>query len=204
MFKFIFRVFATLGLFSYANAETAQTKIIELAGALSHGNPAVLEGIRLFNDDRNKYFKRHESELLERGIEASEDISTEIVLVDLLGRSHNLVYADYKEDAQYVLGELNTSVGGKLGGNSSYEKLVAHIKSSGKQGAISNYFEGSGVSYMNDCLAASGYKLMMIDEGSDAYPVMLLSEEDFDRVKKIVAGSGVSVKSLGAKGFVIQ
>lgn len=200
MIKFIGKFLAAIGVISFT-AEVNASDYLDLGAMLSNGNPKVMEDLTLFQTDRKKYFKLHEEELLQRGIESPDEISPAITLIDSLKSIKKVVYADYKEDAGDVLKRLESLANGKLKQSGSYANLVAHMQEKTTANAISNYLENSDAQYLFSCVTEAKYKLVMIDEESDAYPLLLVPLEQFEQVKLLTAKAGVKVKGLEKNGL---
>lgn len=181
--------------------EASKDEYLELAAMLSNANHMVAKDVALFKSNKKEYFKVHEKELLQRGIESPEEISPFIALIDSLKAFKYIVYADYKEDALQVLEKLNSLTQGKLTATSSCEKLVLHIKEKGSYRAISNYLEGSESSYLFQCITDANYKLVMIDEDSDAFPLTLVPLGNFETIKKLALKSAIKIKGLEMEGL---
>jgi hypothetical protein len=201
MLQHMRKFLTAIGVISIASAEAGKNESLELATILSGANPIVLKDITLFNNNKDEYFKIHERELLQRGIEAPEEISPAVALIDSLNSINYMVYADHKEEAMLVLEELNSLTHGKLKASGSYTKLVQHIKEKGDYGTISNYLETSESSYLFQCVTEAHYKLVMIDEDSDAFPLILVPLENFESIKKLASQSGITLKGLEMEGL---
>lgn len=201
MLHYFCKLLIVIGIMGVPNAEAGKAEYLELAAMLSNANHMVAKDVALFKSNRKEYFKIHEKELLQRAIESPEEISPSIALIDSLKSIKYMLYADYKEDALQVLEKLNALTHGKLTATSSCEKLVLHIKEKGRDVAISNCLEGSESSYLFQCITDANYKLVMIDEDSDAFPLTLVPLENFEAIKKLALKSAIKIKGLEAEGL---
>lgn len=201
MRQVINKILAALGLITGEAASAHQADYIQLASILSNGNQQVLESVALFSNNKNAYFKTHEDELLQRGIESPDELPSTIALVDSLNVANKIVYADYKEHAGDVLEQLNSLANGKLALSNAYATLASHIAEKGKHATIANYLDASDAAYLFQCVTEAGYKLVMIDEDSDAYPLALVQLGQFEVVKKLATTAGVKIKGLKKEGL---
>ena len=204
MIKYIYKILAANGLVGPANAVLDNDKsFLDLASTLSNENGVVIESIMIFKNNKSEYFKIHEEELLQRGIESAEELPPTIVLVDSLMSAKHLVYADYKSHADEVLMQLNTLVDDKLIHSKFYEKLRLHIEEKGDYSTISNYLEGKDTSYLFNCVTDVNYTLVMIDEDSDAYPLTLIPIDESVAVKSLALKAGIKLRRLEKEGLKI-
>ncbi len=168
---------------------------LELVDILSQGNQQARSEVQLFFDKNDDYFNQYEDDLLNRGIESSEDIPPVIVLVDALIRHDKVVYQDHAAEPGWALASLNKLSNAVLDKSEGYWELMEHYKST-KYG-LGTFLdkEGYGPSIFQ-CVKSQGYRLLSIDEGSDSYALILVEEKDLPELIRLSQKAGVKISYL--------
>ena len=182
----------TLSSYSHASPEAS---LVQLGALLSDNNPSVERRLSIYLNDRSGYFRAHENNLWERGIENPRGITTEIALIDSLIESGSLVYADFAMEADQVMIMLDKAYGNTLSEQACFRNLIRAYSELGPMNVIANflYNEDIGPMPMN-CITSSGYMLASIDEGSDAYAFVLVERSDNDLFSRLASDANVKVK----------
>ena len=168
-------VFGCTNMRNSQNLSEAEVSLLKFAERVSESDSSVLSVLEMFLIDKNRYFKKFEDDLYQRGIEDPADISKEIVLIDALEYSGKLAYVDHATEADWVMEEIDRLSNGNISKNSCFKTLVEAYKRAGKYNAIGNFVADATIAPMPfDCISSQGYKLLAIDEGSDSYAFILL------------------------------
>ncbi|MAM87818.1 MAG: hypothetical protein CME36_10985 [unclassified Hahellaceae] len=174
------------------NRDTNQESqpLLTLTQELSGGSEQALGELQLFLSNRQEYFNRFEDELYQRGIESSEEVSPEVALVDALVRTKMLVYQDHSSDPADTLVWLNELSEGSLGQSVCYKELEKHYSET--EYGLSAFLEAPGYGpSLFDCISGIGYKLLAINEDSDAYALILVAEEKVPNVTKLARDADI-------------
>ncbi len=193
--------FAAIALFSVAGysayKDNDATPLLKehyllLTDLLTEGNQKANAAVKMFFDDRSGYFKKHEDELYERGIESPVDIPEVIVLVDTLIKHEKLVYQDHKTRPDLTLGLLNKLSAVNFENSECYKDLMAHFKNTkyGIGAFLDLNLNGPSIF---ECFKSQGYHLLSIDEDSDSYALILVKDNDFEKLKKLSYAAGVKL-----------
>lgn len=143
--------------------------LLSLLSDDSETQEAVVRGI----GDLDAYFSEYEDDLFERGIEEVDDLEDVIVLVDTLMRSGELAYFDWKSGGEDIASGLAE---------------VPRLRTAGIDLAEISEVEGLSDAVMaavNQLLAPAGLTAVMIDEGSDAVPIVVVSAGDVPTIQKL-------------------
>jgi hypothetical protein len=168
--------------------------LLSFADLASKNNLEVNLIITTFLDDKNVYFRKFENDLYQRGIESPEEVTKEIVLIEALLSSGVLVYVDYKAEADLVLSAINELSSGEISKNQCFDTLISAYKDSGEYNAIGNFLYDSKIAPMPfDCIKTQGFSLLNIDEGSDSYSFILLSNEIVDEAIKYAEVANINL-----------
>lgn len=159
---------------------------------LTEGNQHASADVKMFFDNRNGYFKKHEDELFERGIESSANIPEVVVLIDTLIKYEKLVYQDYKTRPDLTLNLLNKISAVNFANSECYKELMEHFKNT-KYGIGSFLDLNENGPSIFECFKSHSYHLLSIDEDSDSYALILVRHNDFEKLKKLSSSAGVKL-----------
>lgn len=170
-----------------------QTHWSTLIGLMTE-EPSVASRVRHALSDPEGYFADHEADLAARGIDSPDEVRTTIVLVDALASVGELAYLDWKSPVDDVVGLVMklpriTSAGIDLGG------LVAADEEADVE---------TVVGHANSLLSEADVAIVVVDEGSDAYPLIAVSTDAVERLTESAAGVGVDVRAPLADRAVVD
>ncbi|MFV0430102.1 MAG: hypothetical protein ACK5KO_11855 [Arachnia sp.] len=139
-------------------------------------------GVTLAAADPEEFFGRHEATLRQRGIGAADAVNPWLVLIDGVDDAGALAYLDGKdggEELAWALGELPRVVAAGI-------PLSAVAKAAG---------DIEHVAIVADrILGLHGLRLVLVDEGSDAYPFVVVAAAQADEVVGLAAALGHTVR----------
>lgn len=161
-----------------------------LSKFLSNGNQLVLDDVLLFQEDRDKYFEKYEDEFYECGIDGPDEISLAGTFANALIKSKTAICVDNRSDPHDVLEQLDELSGGQITKAIGYSSLEKEFKNS-KYG-IGAYFDSIESSpTIFECINSIGLKLLSVDNGSDAYILVLIKTENLEECSALAKQSGI-------------
>jgi len=162
------------------DSSSQSSPMVLLASFLSNKNEGVVANVNLYLDSAPDYFKKHEDNLSQRGIESAEQVSPAVVLIDALLSHDKVVYQDHKAEPSEVLEMLNTLSEGQLKHAKGYAEVFEHYKNT-KFGIGAFLDTTSSAPSIFDCIQSTGLKLLSIDEDSDSYALILIDSSELER-----------------------
>ncbi len=166
--------------------------LIDLARGFSGGDESVLNEVSLFVSNREKYFKKYEGDLFQRGIEEPALITSPIALIDALSKAKHLVYRDGSSEPDWVLGELDELSNNAISKSSCYSQLKEYYNNT-KYG-IGTFLASNGEwPSLFECIKSVGFNLIAINEGSDSYALVLVQNKDLPVAIETAKKAGVSL-----------
>ncbi len=166
--------------------------MILLASFLSNKNEGVVADVNLYLNSVKDYFKKHEDNLSQRGIENAEQVTPAVVLIDALLSHDKVVYQDHKAEPSDVLEMLNTLSEGKLEHAKGYAELFEHYKNT-NYGIAELLGAQSLAPSIFDCIQSTGLKLLSIDEDSDSYALVLIDSSELERFISVANEAGIRI-----------
>ncbi|MGP5019380.1 DUF6630 family protein [Vreelandella alkaliphila] len=205
MFRKIFTsLLVLLGLSSCKTSTPVKAQEVDLvdlsslAVGIAGDEPALIERLSLFVNDRRGYFQKYEDDLHERGIESGEDVSIEIALIDGLIEVEKIAYVDHAYEADQSLILLDRLSNSKLSQNECFSQLQDAYKKKGEYNAIGNFMHDEKIGPMPyACIEANGFYLASIDESSDSYPLILVKKDGRVDIEAKAKSLGVNIKFFG-------
>jgi len=165
-----------------------ESAIAELGSLLAGGDAEVRAELELFDRDIGAYAERYGDELWRnRGIEAdSLGGSAEgrsVAVVEALERVGAMVYVDWKTEAVLVLEQLNQRSGSRLERVDGYRELAQRYEADVIGIATVIDEDALERQALVTLIRQAGFELEALDEGSDAYPLVLIPSDDLDEVR---------------------
>ncbi|MBT2773614.1 hypothetical protein J7J47_15410 [Halomonas sp. ISL-60] len=133
---------------------------------------ALVVEVNLALSDPESYFGKYSDDLMERGIEDPSEVTPWIALVDGLTRSASLVELDWKFDAAELVWNLE-----------QLNVCKAHAIDFSKISESDEYSEDL-LKLVASVLDSYSLSLIILDIGSDSYPLMVIPRDDVDQVKR--------------------
>lgn len=133
---------------------------------------------------QSAYFRDHEDTLLERGIDEPGHVTGTIALVDALDEAGELAYLDWKTHASDVAGLLANLP--RVRASEVSLEPVADLEVSLEP----------AVAAANRLLEPAGIAVVVLDEDSDAYPLVAVPRELLPRIQDFAARAGATVRVL--------
>ena len=170
----------------------ADQALIDLAKGFSGSDEAVVNEVSLFLSNQSKYFKQHEDDLFERGIEEPSQVTPPIALIDALSKAKHLVYQDGSSEPEWVLKQLNELSGNALSQASCYNQLKDYYSNT-KYG-IGTFLGNDGEwPSLFECIKSVGFNLLAINEDSDSYAIVLVQSKDLAVALETAQKAGISL-----------
>lgn len=154
------------------NADPANLRDWRRLSALLDDAPEVAAVVELAASDPEAYFARYEDDLFERGIETPDDADPWIGLIDALDQEGALAYLDWKDSGEELVDAMTglprvIAAGADIDTTADVDGDLA-----------------AAVVHLDGLLAPHGLRVLMLDEGSDAYPLVVVPS---DAVEEIIA-----------------
>lgn len=158
--------------------------LIKLGSLLSRNDSGVRQELELFVNDKAAYFEQFADDLDERGITQDSQVEPVIALIDALMRAEKVGYHDWKAEPLDVLDDLNDLSDNMLEQSASYPDLLKTFEETnyGICEFLDEVTEQQNTASLFTCATEQGLKLLGIDEGSDAYALILVAETDFPEI----------------------
>lgn len=151
---------------------------------------SALAAVRQFTADPDAYFADHEDDLIQRGIEDSEDVTGAVVVIDALGKVDEVAYMGWKSPVDEVVGLLERIPRVKDTGI-NLEVLV-------EPGYPQEADVETVVGWINALLADSDVTVAILDEDSDAYPLIAVPTDRAASIAETADSLGAEVRILRA------
>lgn len=153
----------------------------ELARLLSD-DPEVASATTRAVEDPAGYLAEHEESLGQRGIEDAEEVTGAIALVDALAEAGDLAYLDWKASPEEVAGQLGA---------------LERIRDAGVDldpvGGLDVEVEvAAGAA--NHLLSEEGLYVLILDEDSDAYPLVVVPAARVSDILTAAAAAGAEIR----------
>ncbi|OYO01100.1 hypothetical protein B0O41_2975 [Propionibacteriaceae bacterium ES.041] len=150
--------------------------------ALITDNAEARAAVQQSADDPQGYFDAREEDLADRGIEDVEELTGVIPVVDALERAGELAYLDWKEPADEVVGKLARLP--RVAGSGVDIPVLAD--SDGEVEQVT--------AQVNELLRPSGVVVAVLDEDSDAFPLVAVAADRADQVVELGQQLGSDVR----------
>ena len=155
--------------------------LLHMAKGFSDNDQSVIDEVELFLKNKNNYFNSYENDLVQRGIEDPSEITKPIVLIDALVKSNKLVYQDGSSNPSDTILLLDKLSGNEISKNECYKQLESYY--SNAEFGIGTYLGQKGDwPSIFECAQTAGFKLLAIDEDSDALALVLVKLNDISVV----------------------
>lgn len=146
-------------------------------------DPRVAPFVRRAVEDPEGYLADHEEALAERGIEEADEVSPLIALIDALLETGELAYLDWKAETAEVTAHIAAlprvrATGIDLGAVVDAELLEDAVRA------------------VNGLLAPASLEIVMLDEDSDAYPLVAVPADATEAVTEAAQAVDVEVQSF--------
>lgn len=191
----IFIFFILISCIAYAANRNSQAihPLVSLASHLSQKNSHVIDEVKLFVRDKNEYFVKHKQTLLNnRFIDSEDELTAEVVLVDALIEQESLVYVDWKQDPDDVLGQLVKLSKGRLKKSNTFEELANHYANT--EYGIAEFFDEKGDwPSIFVCARDVGLNLMAVNEGSDQYALFFIEDSEKEKITQAFKDADVTL-----------
>lgn len=149
-----------------------EKKTWESLAVIVSDDDSVRAAARQFTADPEGYFTEHEDDLFQRGIEEPDDVTGPVVIIDALGTVDEVAYLDWKSPVDEVVGLL---------------ARISRVRDSGVDlevlidpGYAHEAPVETVVGWVNVLLAPAGVTVAILDEDSDAYPLIAVPTEQVD------------------------
>ncbi|MGO2111440.1 MAG: DUF6630 family protein [Pseudoclavibacter sp.] len=159
----------------------------EIVRIASDDAEAVMSEVGQFLDDPGEYFAAHEGDLADRGIESPDDVTGVIVLIDALGRTGELAYLDWKNETEDTIAMLNRLP--RVAASPIDLAIFADELSDDGDGGKAADVERV-VANANGVLASSRLAIAVLDEDSDAYPLVAIATGNISVLERAAEAVG--------------
>lgn len=163
----------------------------QLALLLSRQQVAVQQDIRWYLDDAEAYKTKYRAHFLAQDIEP-DTLDLLAVLKDTLLRHQALVYVDWKAHAPDVFVMLDRIAGAQLAGLPQCQAFRADAARHAF--GIHYYLAGEDKrQLLFQCCRAAGLRLLALDDGSDAYALVLVNPQHSAAIAQYAANVGITL-----------
>lgn len=149
--------------------------------------PSAHAAVNRYSADPDAYFADHEDDLAQRGIEDPDDVTGPVVIIDALDKVDEVAYLDWKSPVDEVVGLLDR---------------IERIKDAGVDLEVlvdPGYSQEADVEtvvgWVNALLGDSEVTVAILDEDSDAYPLIAVPTPTVESIVE-------TAKRLGAEVLV--
>lgn len=146
-------------------------------------DPSVRQLVRSAVDDPAAYLAAHADTLGARGIDEADEVTPLLALIDALEGVGELAYLDWKAEASEVAAQV---------------ARLPHVRAKGVELASIADAEllEDAVRAANALLAPAGLAIVMLDEDSDAYPLVAVSLDRLDALEAASAAVQVELQQF--------
>ncbi|MFX4272534.1 DUF6630 family protein [Propionibacteriaceae bacterium Y1685] len=164
-----------------------------LAGLISE-NPAVASRVKHSRTDPQGHFAEHEAELAERGMDSADQVRTIVVLIDALASVGEVAYLDWNSPVDDVIG-LVGQLPRVAAAGTDLQSLIAADEEADVE---------TVVGHVNSLLSDAGARVVIVDEGSDAHPLVAVATDAAQRLTEIASDLDVEVRAPIADQAIVD